>query len=51
MLMEESLGALLQKAFTVYGVFWVVMVVGLFVFVGRLLKKEEELIEKQKHDH
>lgn len=51
MLMEESLGPLLQKAFSVYGVFWVVMIVGLFVFVGRLLRKEEELLDKQKHDH
>lgn len=51
MLMEQSLGALLRTAFSIYGIFWVVMIVGLFIFVGQLLKKEEQLIEKQKHDH
>lgn len=51
MLMEQSLGALLRTAFSIYGIFWVVMIVGLFIFVGRLLKKEEQLLEKQKHDH
>jgi hypothetical protein len=51
MLMEHSLGALLRTAFSIYGIFWVIMIVGLFIFVGRLLKKEEQLIERQKHDH
>jgi hypothetical protein len=49
MLMEQSLGAMLKTAFSVYGLFWVVMIVGLFIFVGRLMKKEEVLVEKQKH--
>jgi hypothetical protein len=51
MLMEQSLGAMLKTAFSVYGLFWVVMIVGLFIFVGRLMKKEEELVEKQKHHY
>lgn len=49
MLMDQSLGALLKPAFTIYGVFWVVAIVVLFVWVGQLLKKEEQLIDKQKH--
>jgi len=51
MLMEHDLGAILRKAFSIYGVFWVVMIAGLFIFVGQLLKKEERLLDKQKHDH
>ncbi len=51
MLMEHNLGAILKTAFSIYGIFWVVMIAGLFFFVGQLLKKEERAIEKQKHDH
>ena len=51
MLMEHDFGAILRTAFSVYGIFWAVMIVGLFIFVGQLLKKEEKLLEKQKHDH
>jgi hypothetical protein len=51
MLMEQSLGAMLKVAFSVYGLFWVVAILALFFFVGLLLKKEERALEKQKHHH
>jgi succinate-acetate transporter protein len=49
MLMEHSFGTLLKTAFSVYGVFWVVAIIVLFVWIGQLLKKEEQLLTKQKH--
>jgi hypothetical protein len=51
MIMEHDLGAMLRAAFSIYGIFWVVAIVGLFIWVGALMKKEEQLIEKQKHGH
>ncbi len=43
MLLDEVvLGPLLQKVFTVYGVFWIVALVVLFLGVGALLKRYDQ---------
>ena len=45
MTMESSL----RTVFMVYTAFWVVVIVGLLVAVGVLLKRQERTLEKQKH--
>ena len=43
MLLDEAvLGPLLKKVFTVYGVFWVVALVVLFVAVSALLNRYDQ---------
>jgi hypothetical protein len=41
-LVEAGLGALLQKVFIVYGVFWITVLVVLFFAVGALLARYDQ---------
>ncbi len=43
---EPSLGRWMQVAFTGFGVFWVVVLVGLYLAIGALLKRHEQLSKK-----
>ena len=43
MILEEgALGPLLQKVFSVYAGFWLVVLIGLFVGIGALLKRYDQ---------
>jgi hypothetical protein len=52
---SEAMQADLVKVFTVYAIFWVVVIVGLVFAVGFLLKRQEQLLRKhhgdQTHSH
>ena len=51
MILEANMGAILSKVFTVYAVFWVVVITTLFFGIGALMKKRERQLEQRKHGH
>ena len=49
MMLNEEMGPILGKVFSVYAAFWVTVFVVLFFGIGALLKKRQRLLERHKH--
>jgi len=46
---EPALFPALQKVFTVYAAFWITVLVVLFIAVGILSKKREQILSRSEH--